>query len=69
MPFFDQFYISLKIKIINFININFNKIVNKFLIKNDKIFCLLKTQKNEKFLEVILLVLTVKSTLFNSLPK
>ena len=69
MPFFDQFYISLKIKIINFININFNKIVNKFLIKNDKIFCLLKTQKNEKFLEVIFLVLTVKSTLFNSLPK
>lgn len=43
MPFFDRFYISLKIKIINFININFNKIVNKFLIKNDKIFCLLKT--------------------------
>jgi len=69
MPFFDRFYISLKIKIINFININFNKIVNKFLIKNDKIFCLLKTQKNEKFLEVIFLVLTVKSTLFNSLPK
>ena len=69
MPFFDRFYISLKIKIINFININFNKIVNKFLIKNDKIFCLLKTQKNEKFLEVILLVLTVKSTLFNSLQK
>jgi len=69
MPFFDQFYISLKIKIINFININFNKIVNNFLIKNDKIFCLLKTQKNEKFLEVIFLVLTVKSTLFNSLPK
>lgn len=69
MPFFDRFYISLKIKIINFININFNKIVNKFLIKNDKIFCLLKTQKNEKFLEVILLVLTVKSTLFNNLPK
>lgn len=69
MPFFDRFYISLKIKIINFININFNKIVNKFLIKNDKIFCLLKTQKNENFLEFILLVLTVKSTLFNSLPK
>lgn len=69
MPFFDRFYISLKIKIINFININFNKIVNKFLIKNDKIFCLLKTQKNKKFLEVILLVLTVKSTLFNSLLK
>ena len=69
MPNFDKIYISLKIKIINFININFNKIVNKFLIKNDKIFCLLKTQKNEKFLEVILLVLTVKSTLFNNLPK
>ena len=69
MPNIDKIYISLKIKIINFININFNKIVNKFLIKNDKIFCLLKTQKNEKFLEVILLVLTVKSTLFNSLQK
>ena len=69
MPFFDRFYISLKIKIINFININFNKIVNKFLIKNDKIFWLLKTRKNEKFLEVIYLVLIVKSTLFNSLQK
>ena len=49
MPNFDKIYISLKIKIINFININFNKIVNKILIKNDKIFWLLKTRKNEKF--------------------
>lgn len=69
MPNFDKIYISLKIKIINFININFNKIVNKILIKNDKFFWLLKTRKNEKFLEVIYLVLTVKSTLFNSLQK
>lgn len=69
MPNFDKIYISLKIKIINFININFKKIVNKILIKNDKIFWLLKTRKNEKFLEVIYLVLTVKSTLFNSLQK
>ena len=43
MHFFDRFYISLKIKIINFININFKKIVNKILIKNDKIFWVLKT--------------------------
>ncbi len=69
MPNFDKIYISLKIKIINFININLKKIVNKILIKNDKIFWLLKTRKNEKFLEVIYFVLTVKSTLFNSLQK
>ena len=49
MPNFDRFYISLKIKIINFININFKKFVNKILIKNDKIFRVLKTRKNEKF--------------------
>lgn len=49
MPNFDRFYISLKIKNINFININFKKFVNKILIKNDKIFMVLKTRKNEKF--------------------
>jgi len=39
----------LKIKIINFININSNKNVNKFLIKNDKIFMVFKTEIFEKF--------------------
>ena len=33
MQNFDQFYISLIIKFINFININFKKNVNKILIK------------------------------------
>ena len=48
MTKFYFFYICLKIKIIKIININSIKIVNKFLIKNDKIFSLLKTVKNEK---------------------
>lgn len=43
MKNFYLFYICLKIKIKEIININSNKIVNKILIKNDKIFTLLKT--------------------------
>ena len=43
MKNFYLFYICLKIKIKKIININSNKIVNKILIKNDKIFTLLKT--------------------------
>jgi hypothetical protein len=43
MTNFYLFYICLKIKIKEIININSNKIVNKILIKNDKIFTLLKT--------------------------
>ena len=43
MTNFNLFYICLKIKIKEIININSNKIVNKILIKNDKIFTLLKT--------------------------
>ena len=43
MKNFYLFYICLKIKIKEIININLNKIVNKILIKNDKIFNLLKT--------------------------
>ena len=49
MQNFDRFYISLIIKFINFININFKKNVNKILIKNDKIFIVLKSQKIGKF--------------------
>ena len=49
MQNFDRFYISLIIKIINFININFKKNVNKILIKNDKIFRVLKRLKIGKF--------------------
>ena len=49
MQNFGRFYIILKIKIINFININSIKSVNKILIKNDKIFRLLKTGKFGKF--------------------
>ena len=45
----DQFYISLIIKFINFININFKKNVNKILIKNDKNFRVLKSYKIGKF--------------------
>ena len=40
---FYLFYICLKIKIKEIININLDKIVNKILIKNDKIFTILKT--------------------------
>ena len=49
MQNFDRFYISLIIKIINFININFKKNVNKILIKNDKNFWVLKRLKIGKF--------------------
>ena len=49
MPNFDQFYICLKIKFINFINNKSNKNVNKNLIKNDKILRVLKTEIFEKF--------------------
>lgn len=45
MQNFYLFYISLIFKFINFININSINIVNKTLIKNDKIFMVLKTQK------------------------
>ena len=49
MQNFDRFYISLIIKFINFININFKKNVNKILIKNDKNFRVLKSYKIGKF--------------------
>ena len=55
--------ISFK-KIINKINV---KIVNKILIKYDKKLMLLITQKLRKFLIVIYVNLTVKSTDFNTL--
>ena len=45
MPFFYRFYILLIINFINFININLRKNVNNNLIKNDKIFQVLKTEK------------------------
>lgn len=49
MQNFGRFYIILKIKIINFININFINSVNKILIKNNKNFKLLKTEKFRNF--------------------
>ena len=49
MPKFYLFCICLKIKLINFININSNKIVNKILKKNDKIFRVFITEIFEKF--------------------